>query len=100
MHTNRRTTTVHHGITSTGAQRAIDIAARIAEEKAERRAAGAQNVEVCFGQQPGTLLVVEWADAEVDDVDLDADAMFPVPPATTRSSRDAQIAHRTNKRGW
>lgn len=40
------------------------------------------------------------AAAPVDDADFDLEAMFPVPPTTSRRSLDARVAHTTNKRGW
>ena len=38
----------------------------------------------------------------LDDADLDVEAMFPTPAAarTARFSRDARVAHTTNKRSW
>ncbi|MBL8970312.1 MAG: hypothetical protein JNK56_07020 [Myxococcales bacterium] len=40
------------------------------------------------------------AAAPVNDADFDLEAMFPVPPTTSRRSSDARVAHTTNKRGW
>lgn len=54
-----RKTLVSHGITSTGRQRAIDIAAEIDRIKREATAAGARDVFVVFGKEEGTLLVCE-----------------------------------------
>jgi len=50
---------IAHNVTSTGRQRAIDIAAAIERVKAERTASGARDVFVVFGKDPGTLLVCE-----------------------------------------
>lgn len=52
-------TVVAHGVTSTGIQRGIDIAAAIEHVKRERIAAGARDVFVVFGKEQGTLLVCE-----------------------------------------
>jgi hypothetical protein len=60
----RKTTSIKHGVTSTGQQRAIDLAAFIAREKAARikagLAPGATNIEIVAGA-PGCLVVVEWS---------------------------------------
>lgn len=60
LNTMPRKTVVAHGVTSSGAQRAKDIAAVIAREKAARIAAGAKVVEIVFGHEQGTLMVFEW----------------------------------------
>lgn len=54
-----RKSTIAHGVESRGAQRAIDIAAKIEQVKASLKAAGAKQVECIFGEQ-GTLTVFEW----------------------------------------
>lgn len=50
---------IAHNVISTGAQRAVEIAAFIETEKRARMACGAKKVECIFGAQ-GTLLVLTW----------------------------------------
>lgn len=54
-----RKTIVPHGVTSTGRQRAIDLAAEIDRVKRTAIANGALDVFVVFGKDQGTLLVCE-----------------------------------------
>ena len=51
--------------------------------------------------EPAEVRITTPAAAPVTEADLDVEAMFPTPALPpTRRSRDARVAHTTNKRSW